>query len=953
MKLNPQQAKAVTHINSPLLIIAGAGTGKTTVLTKRIEYLIKQHKVDPHSIFATAFTEKNAQEMIARLDLIMPLSYEEPWIGTFHSLCDRILRYEGLEFGFDPNFQIMTHTQQWLFLKEHLFDFDLDYYRPLGNPNKFINAFITFFSRLQDENIDPEEFDHFARTQYEQASDHAKEQEGRRLVELAHAFSRYRDLKTQASVLDFGDLIIQTIKLFKTRPNILKKYQNKFKHILVDEFQDTNYAQFQLIQLIAPPNQNPSLVVVGDDDQAIYKFRGASISNILQFKQLYPNSKELVLKINYRSHQKILDHAYQSITSNNPDRLEVKLSLSKKLKAKTQIYEQTPSPLHVHLKTLDEEITWTIQQLISLHTDERIAYGQMAILARSNAQLEAYLPLLKKSGLPYQLVANKGLFDCEEVAHLIDLCKCLVDETDDQALLSVLQMPLYHTKNSVLLNLLNQAKKNHQSLWSILINQPENTFQSQTLNAIGTIRHLRERALSTPVFDLLYQYVLDSGYLKQYTNFDSLKNQLALKNLNLFFTKIRHYERLLPTNNLPSFVDMLNSWLEAGENPGQAQIEDVDTITLLTVHAAKGLEFDVVFVGSLVAGRFPSSHRKDPIEIPDSLTKEILPTGNAHLAEERRLFYVAMTRAKRYLFLTSAADYGGRKQWRPSGFIEESGIPSNNLSLSSNHIIENQSEVGEQVLKDMDLSNFSANFVISKLSYSQIETFHKCPLQYKFRYLLKIPTKSKAALSYGQTIHQTLYQFHQLEGARLRPNLDKLIQLYEKNFIDEGYDSLSYRQARYDQGKRDLKRYFHAYQQKLEKPILLEQPFRLQLDGLEIVGKIDRIDKLSDGSLEIIDYKTGSEKTQKQVDADPQLSLYHLAATESLQLNISRLSLYFLETGNKISTTRSSKDIDKTKQKLLNSIEQIRSSTFKPKPGSPMPCEFCDYKQICPVYKKG
>ena len=300
IKLNKQQLQAVTHFKGPLLIVAGAGTGKTTVITQRIEYLIKTKKLDPQQILATTFTDKAALEMLERLDRVMPLGYHEPWLSTFHSFADRILKAESLEIGLDPGYKIIPPPQQWILIKNHLFDFKLQHFRPLGNPTKFIQALLTFFSRAQDEDLLPQDIIKHAKTL-------KSKKEKQRLLEVGEAFKSYQELKIKNSVLDFGDLITQTLHLFRSRPQILQKYQNQFKHILVDGFQDTNYAQYQLIKLLAPPKSNPNLTVVGDDNQSIFRFRGTSVFNILNFKKSYPKSKEIVLSSNYRSFQPLLD----------------------------------------------------------------------------------------------------------------------------------------------------------------------------------------------------------------------------------------------------------------------------------------------------------------------------------------------------------------------------------------------------------------------------------------------------------------------------------------------------------------------------------------------------------------------------------------------------------------------------------------------------------------------
>ncbi|HLC89662.1 MAG TPA: UvrD-helicase domain-containing protein, partial [Patescibacteria group bacterium] len=350
--LNDEQKKAVTHDGGPLLIVAGAGTGKTTAITQRIGWLVEQEKCKPDEILALTFTDKAASEMEERVDRILPYGYIDLWILTFHSFAEKILQQHGLEIGLPNDFKLLNQTNQWMLVRQNLDRFDLDFYRPLGNPTKFIHALIKLFSRAKDEvvsaadylkyaeslklNLDNKDFikDFIDKETLKTLS--AKErkillaQEIKKTDEIANAYHVYQQLLLENNALDFGDLINYCLELFKKRPAVLAKYRQKFKYILVDEFQDTNFAQYELVKLLAAPKNN--IAVVGDDDQSIYKFRGASISNILEFKKDFPKAAEIFLIKNYRSTQNILDLSYQFIVQNNPNRLEVKLESSGKNK---------------------------------------------------------------------------------------------------------------------------------------------------------------------------------------------------------------------------------------------------------------------------------------------------------------------------------------------------------------------------------------------------------------------------------------------------------------------------------------------------------------------------------------------------------------------------------------------------------------------------------------------
>ena len=320
LKLNKEQLEAIKFGEGPLLIIAGAGTGKTTVITERVKYLIFSKKAKPQEILGLTFTEKAAREMEERVDIAMPYGYTQMWIMTFHSFCDKILRREALHIGLDPKYKLMTEAGSIQLLRNNIFKLDLNYFRPLGNPNKFLSGMLQHFSRLQDEDVSPDDY-----LKWLKKSDPDFE----KWEELSKAYKAYGEIKVKESVLDFGDVIIKTLKLFRDRPNILKEYQKQFKYVLIDEFQDTNYGESEVAILLAGKMKN--INVVGDDDQSVYRFRGAAVSNIIQFRKSFPKTKVVVLTKNYRSTQEILDRSYDLIQHNNPDRLEVVDKIDKKL----------------------------------------------------------------------------------------------------------------------------------------------------------------------------------------------------------------------------------------------------------------------------------------------------------------------------------------------------------------------------------------------------------------------------------------------------------------------------------------------------------------------------------------------------------------------------------------------------------------------------------------------
>jgi len=957
-QVNPQQDKAVKHGSGPILVVAGAGTGKTRVISERIKNLIKNREIGPKEVLALTFTEKAAQEMSDRVADVMPLGYEEPWITTFHSFADRILKKEGIEIGLDPSYKILSGPDQWLLVKRNLFAFDLKYFLPLGNPTKFISAILKFISRLQDDYISPEDLEKFVKG----ANFESEEKE--RWEELTHIYKRYQEIKIAESRLDFGDLITWLIKLFEQRPNLLKKYREQFKHILVDEFQDTNYAQYMLVKSLCPSdlgtkeNGERSLLTVGDDSQSIYKFRGAAVSNILEFMKDYPEAEMVTLTENYRSSQKILDPAYKLIQNNNPDTLESKLGISKKLVSKvgtTATSKSAPAsaekPQALQTETLEDEVELVISKIYEVLAKEpSYTYKDVAILARANNHLNTYVMALRKYGLPYQLVGNRGLYDQDEVRNVLAMLKIIVNPKDSTNLYRVLNIDSFEIPQKVITSLLSSSKYKKVDLWTLI---PENKNE-QLQSFYKLITKYQDKITKTLPVQFVFALVHESKYLGTYLEEESIENQLSIRNLDLFLNKIKKFEvdYQQETKELPTIVDLvdyIDSLIEAGDNPAQAEIEDIDTINLLTVHSAKGLEFPVVFMVNLVAGRFPTRNRKDIIEIPDELVKETLPSGDEHIQEERRLFYVGMTRAKKYLYMVTAKNYGGKRERKPSGYIQETGVDikeavsDSSLARKSDQktLFGVESKFRDPVFANLD---FTPRF----LSYSQLDTYKICPLRYKYNYVLRVPSAPSHNLSFGISIHDTLRDFHSKLLFK-EVSLDELLKMYQQNWHPLGYENEEHRNLRFESGKGLLKKYYERHKDDKTKPLEIEKAFNITLGGVRFYGRIDRIDPDNDG-VEIIDYKTGTTKTQKDVDKDNQVAYYAIGAREALGMEAKKLTYYYLESGERISTTRTEEQLEKTKKEAEGLIEDIKSGEFGAKPG--MHCSWCDFKDICPFVKK-
>lgn len=983
--LNANQKEAVEYSNGPLLIVAGAGTGKTTVITEKIAWLINEKGVKPEEILALTFTEKAAGEMADRVDALLSAGYLDLYISTFHTFCERILEKHGIDIGISNEFRVLTETDAWLLVRKHLYDFSLDYYRPLGNPSKHIHELLKHFSKCKDELITPEEYLEYAEGMKLDADslaagslvaingtmEQSDNAEKKRLIEVANAYHTYSQLLLDNNSLDFGDLIYYTVQLLQKRPNILAQLQKRFKYILVDEFQDVNWSQYQLVRLLT--GENSQLTVVGDDDQSIYAFRGASVSNILRFSTDFPGAKQIVLNENYRSGQKILDCAYEVIQKNNPDRLEIKLGIQKKLVSTP--HETDRSVKHLHFGTLDQEASGVVGEIIRLKEAEpNLTWDDIAILVRANSHTEPFLSTLESAGIPYEFLASSGLYRQPIVIDCLNFFIAVNNYHESGAYYRLLRLPfLYFSENDVQ-KLTSNAKKKTITYYEAIKRAPEFQVSPEGIalaeKIISCVHDgMRQARLEKPS-RVLYSFLEKSGYLQYLTREESKGNQPVIRqifHLQQFFDELKQYETVLPDATIASFLDHYAEITRSGDGGDLDALEDTpDSVNILTIHGAKGLEFRYVFVVNMVEERFPARGRGDAIQIPTALIHEILPEGDEHLEEERRLFYVAATRAKEGLYFTSADSYGGVRKKKLSRFLLEAGFSTPEINTNVKDLL---LSAPPKISEEAGISLYQ---IPEKFSFSQIKSYQTCPYQYKLAHILKIPTRGNASFSFGQSMHSTMQKFYEkmqemnstsqpslfaIPGSTAAPArginvpaLDELYEIYEKSWISDWYESKRQREEYYQKGKEILTVFYHSQEGNWNIPVSLESWFKIKVGDTVVHGRIDRIDQLSDGGLEIIDYKTGQAKEKVVGEEKDQLLIYQIAVETLPEYKsmgkTSKLTFYYLNDNIRTSFLGEAKDLDGLKERLEETIGDIRQGKFTATPSSYI-CGHCDFKDIC------
>lgn len=624
-RLNDRQKEAVLHKDGPLLVLAGAGSGKTSVLTSSIAYKIKEESVDPRNILAITFTNKAANEMKERVSSLLDMDVAYLWIGTFHSICARILRMNIEKIGYSNNFTIYDTQDQRTLIRDIIKDLG---YKDDINP-RLAQSII---SNAKNKSISPEDF--LKMNFYMQNAD-----------EIAEIFKKYEKKKYEYNALDFDDLIEKVLELFVKDSETLRYYQNKFDYIFVDEFQDTNNSQYELIRFIAGKKQN--VAAVGDADQSIYSFRGADIRNILSFEKDFKNTKIIKLEQNYRSTSKILDAA-NVLIANNLERKEKNLWTENGDGADV-LYKETSIESDESKFVID-----TIKNLLADGYKE----SDMVILYRTNAQSRPFEEALLKNLIAYKVVGGLKFYDRKEIKDLIAYLNILVNSKDDVSLKRIINEPKRGIGDKSIDQIEKIAISHGISMLDLITDDNFSILMTDRLKNLTDkfYKPLEEIFINVDkykIVDLINEVLEKTGYLRSLEKSLLVEDRARVDNINEFISSAADYQEANPEDNLRDYLENLSLLSDIDKTE-----ENNESISLMTMHQAKGLEFPVVFIVGLDEGLFPS--------------KRSLDEGN--LEEERRLFYVGITRAEEKLFLTSAQmrrNYGKVTYYKPSRFIDE------------------------------------------------------------------------------------------------------------------------------------------------------------------------------------------------------------------------------------------------------------------------------------------
>ena len=927
--LNPDQLEAVTHTGTPLLVTAGPGSGKTRVIVERIIHLMSTG-LKPSEILCLTFSEKAAQEMKERLEKITDVS--DMQISTFHSFCHEILGENVLDSGIGIGSGIMTRSSTLVWALKNIDSFGFEHIELGNNAVNVIEALIDGISTFKDELITPDELADYLNKKFKQEKNLVQDIEQydylQKLCDLHKIYVKHQDYLKKSKLIDFDEMITSTIELFKKKPNVLSRYHKKFKHVLVDEFQDNNYAQLELVRLLAPSG---NVTVVGDDDQSIYRFQGAYVANFQHFMKSYDNVKQCFLRQNYRSTQNIVNLA-SKLLENLPLRQKKELFSSNEVGDKIVIARCTHDMSEV------EFVVNKIKELLGSKITRRddtqrpLSFRDFAVLSRRRIDGKKFAQALNAYGIPATFVGEANIFNSATGRDLLAYLDVASNPINSAlAIIRILKNSGISDQNIARIN--QEAKKrrrnsetNSDFVYDVLLDlgAPELDQLDELFDIQKQFQTLTSLPTQSTVSEAIFQIMMSvTDLYKSATQTDTLadrKKQTILKEL---YHLSLEFESQNKNGTLAEFIDYLRLLgefdVELEEN---AEIRDA--VQVSTIHQSKGKEYPIVFVTDVAQGKLPLRYQAKKFYVPNDLAKGLLKDEDEKslaLQEERRLLYVAMTRAQNQLFVVFPTKYAQNvRQSKPSVFLEEIEFEKNplvevidfagstqetllqeqgkvdiiqqDLQAKATKFV-NQMQLESAIARIVDLSKveyFKKNKTLDgfetedlftvesnndvdallvgekiplinketlKLSASKFETYMKCPLQFKFAHVLEVPTPAQTYFNLGTAVHAVAEQLTKLEKEGQKPTEEIAFEILEKNWDSDAYKSEKKEDEDLAKAKEMIQLYLKWISENPNKAIDVEKRFKIEIGGIPITGSIDRVEQTPSGEYQVIDFKTG------------------------------------------------------------------------------------------------
>jgi DNA helicase-2/ATP-dependent DNA helicase PcrA len=971
LKLNDAQRRAITHAEGPLLVIAGAGTGKTRVITERIRHLLQSDpSLSGENILGLTFTDKAAGEMKARVVKTVGERAKDVTLKTFHAFCESLLK------DTDPHSRMLDKVDHWILLRRNISRLQLDRYRRLAEPGQFLNDFVEFFSRCQDELISCEDYQEYADGLVAQLEGERNELDADTLVErretvareqeIARAYRASEDLLREKKCSSFGTLITGAVGLLERNVALRAALQTRFRYILVDEFQDTNIAQLRLLELLV--NEAKNIFAVGDNDQAIYRFRGASFGSFKLFLERFAGWREgqdstkfrVSLTENYRSTPNILRVATQVIGQNavSADFPKKVLSTHKPESEKIRIVE---------LATPEDEARWVAGELERIHKAGR-RWRDFAVLYRAHNHRDDLVRELARRKIPF-VISRLSILEHPLVKDVLAYLCLIATPYDDIAIARVLAAPAWQLAPADLVRFAERARKERTRIYDVLQSQqpplpfdPSHSALTDLLAFTTAQRKTMKRRDARHILADLFEW------LELYQRAPE-QNRDYIKRLAEF---VKEWEDKSDTRKLPELIEYLDYFEQAN---GAVCLEDDapgDAVRLMTVHGAKGLEFSHVFVLRVNKNKFPQPERPHVFEFPAALMKEGAPEEQFHNQEERRLFYVALTRAEDRLTITSLVEKKGRVPPFIEDILMDPSIQRRDLLRLAPKPAANApngaqpaatAATGSLFAPPVDrpkifsrIADWAETFLPAppeplELNPSAVDSYRRCPQKYLFTYLWSLQEGAKATLTFGRVMHSTIRRVMAEFKKGNRLPFEEVQRLFETEWSAAGFED-DYQEGEYKKdGLEQLRALHQAVLQETPEILELEKTFALPVENNVVLkGRIDQINSLGRGDVEIVDYKTGKAKKETEARRDLQLSIYAIAAKEIFEMNPARLVFHYLQDNSRQETTRNAKQLEEAQEIVQEVAADIRARSFPAKEG--FICRSCAYRPICPAHEE-
>jgi DNA helicase II / ATP-dependent DNA helicase PcrA len=901
-RLGTEQRAAAVIDGGPIRVVAGAGTGKTAVIAERFRRLVAAG-TSPASILVMTFTERAAAEMRQRIE--DRIGVAAPAVGTFHSIALGWLRADGRAVGVPAAFRILAGADRWILARELMWQLGDNALAGDERPDDLVAPALQMLERLKQELVP------LGRLAAWAASTDDKER-GELMRACVRLFRAYEKECRKLRLLDFEDLLVLAVRMLEDHPNLLDRYTSRYVNVLVDEYQDLNLAQERLVELVASRSEP---FVVGDDDQSIYRFRGASRASLERFVASFPHTTTMTMGRNRRSSRRIVSAA-AALIGNNAGRIS------------KHLVSTAPGP-QVELWSCSDGIIEA--EAIASHAAELVEGGtslrEIAVLCRTNAIARPIASALAARGLPHVVIGGRGFHDRPEIRDVIALLRVLRDPGDVVAIARAVTRPPINLDPSRALAVLRDRGE-RPPLDAIKAWNPAASFA-------GLLEELAAAATRLDVRDLFFELMNRTRYLEVVgATMDAGEAARVTANVSRFAEMIAEFCEGNVDRSLGAYTEHLDLVLLSGEDEEPAPVETADeAIHVMTIHQAKGLEFEAVFVPGLVEGRLPQSGRSPRFELPALVLEPQVRGREDVIAEERRLLYVAMTRARRRLFLTRASHYEGGRRWRDSRFLDEvrAAVPG---------IVCERTFRADGPPLAPRIAPKNAEDVV--LSYSAIAAYQDCPRQYWFRQEQRLPAVQSAEAIHGVIQHEVLRQAGELRrtGAQVTAKALRSIHddVWRLNKFPDARRAATFKRI----GAAQLEGYrgrggFDAV------PEYLEHPFSAAVDGWTLRGVIDRIDRTHSG-WRIVDYKSGRPLTRRRRDL--QVALYALGARSALSLNPIELEVVYLASGESVKVEKVDGLIDEATKESAEVADGVRAGAFEARPERRR-CRLCPYRLAC------